>query len=491
MRLVRFWDYFMRRKPLLVALFVMVASAVCSYQWAARRHGMNAETVATESPVVQTVDNGLELHILDENQAPVYRMALSNDFQLATVEVGTGSLANETYVRILDAAGNLVAGEYTTIYDPAQSEAKAEPESGVKYYFPETPKSYTVALAPGMKIELQSGAVKFYSTLDGVEVAEFAPRTEVESYIVTAGGLKRADWGDTQAQAVMYRQLKRYAEQQISRYRESIPEHVLYNKTLEAEKKAEIARFYAKLLPADQEAYTEFVEQLGRGGAPVITYRGALEYMLGETVDLLGLLDVHDNEDGEIAREKITAEGAVDFTKPGSYELVYSVTDSDGNTTRLTLTIVVTEERADAPSQTPSEDRPANLPSEVNGGDASVTRPTEEPAVIDMGAGVGVSEVAAEEIGTVWSAQELKVDYEPVAETAEEMSSVTEIVDEDTARKTTGETPTRPVERKTEKAAATNEETESKKVGANVFLIVVGLLVFCGLVKFIFDHYIR
>lgn len=489
MRLVRVWDYFMRRKPLLVALFVMVVSAAYSYQWASRQHGMNTETI-TESPVAQTIDSGLELHILGENQAPVYQITLDNDFRQATVEVGASSLASETYVRILDAAGNLVAGEYTTIYDSAQGEAKMDLESGVKYYFPETPKSYTVALVPGMKIELQARGVKFYSTLDGIEVAEFAPRTELESYIVTTGGLRRADWDDSQAQAVMYQQLKRYAEQQISQYQENIPEHVLYNKTLEAERKAEIARLYAKLLPADQEAYAGFVEQLRRGGAPVITYRGALEYRLGEVVDLLALFDIHDNEDGEIARDKLTVEGAVDFTKPGSYELVYGVTDSDDNTTQLALTIVVMEERVDTPSQTPSEDRPVNLPSDVNGGGNEGNNPNEVPAV-DMGVGVGVSEAATEENGTVWSAQELKVDYEPIVEVTGETSSAAESVTEGAEQKATGETPAQPVDRKAEQATAANEKTESKRADVNVFLIVAGLLVFCGLVKFIFDHYVR
>ena len=51
--------------------------------------------------------------------------------------------------------------------------------------------------------------------------------------------------------------------------------------------------------------------------APVITYRGATEYKLGETVDLLELLDIHDNEDGEIAKENLNVEGDVDFTQPG------------------------------------------------------------------------------------------------------------------------------------------------------------------------------
>lgn len=516
MRLVRIWDYFMRRKPLLVALFVMLASGLCSYNLTAQRRGVSSENLA-EISVAQAIDNGLALHILDENQAPIYQMILSDDFRQATITIGAGSLASETYVRILDAAGNLIVGEYTTIYDPVQNgteetmvagdmepnvtddadapETSEVPEvSGVKYYFSETPKNYSVALTPGMKIELQAKNVKFYSTLDGAEVAEFAPRTATESYVVSANGLKRADWDEVKAQDIMYGQLKRYADQQIRQYQENISEHVLYNKTLDVEKKAEIARLYAKLLPTDQENYSEFIEQLQKGGVPTMIYRGALEYKQGEIVDLLELLDVHDNEDGEIARGEIVVEGAVDFAKPGSYELVYSVTDSDNNTTQLRLTIVVTEEQVDVPSQVPSEERPATVPSEVNGGETEAIEPIEELAVMDMGIGTGVSEVATDETGVVWSAQEFKVDYEPVEEEVTDVANAAEIVADNATQEAAESMPTQVPEQKAEQVAETASKkmkAGSKTVGANVFFIAAGLLVCCGLIKFIFDHYIR
>ena len=493
MKLLQIWDYLMRRKPLLVALFVVIMSGFCGYRFAAQRHSVSSEALAP-IPVVKTIDNGLELHVLDDKQSPVYQLTFSDNFQQAAIEVNANSLASETYVRILDATGSLVAGEYTVIYDRAK-DVTEESGTGVKYYFPETPKSYQVALTPGMQIELQAQNVRFYSTLDGAEVTEYTPRAQSETYIVTAGGLRRADWSEIQAQEIIYRQLQRYASQEISAYQASIPEHVLYNKTLDAAKKSEIARLYAQLLPQDKESYSEFVEQLQKGGAPVITYRGATEYKLGETVDLLELLDIHDNEDGEIAKENLNVEGGVDFTQPGSYDVVYTVTDSDGNTTQLTLTIVISETKVDAPDQIPSEDRPVNKPSDGNAGDGSVNGDTdgavvEQPAGI--GAGVGVGETVMDEAGTVWGALEAKVDYAPAATEMEASEEVGDVV-EDKTKAITSDNSSQKVSQRAEQTNETSsgETTKDKTSGSSVFLIILGILAFCGLTKFIFDHYIR
>ena len=496
MKLLQIWDYLMRRKPLLVALFVVIMSGFCGYRFAAQRHSVSSEALAP-IPVVKTIDNGLELHVLDDKQVPVYQLTFSDNFQQATIEVNANSLASETYVRILDATGNLVAGEYTVIYDQAKGAAE-ESGAGVKYYFPETPKSYQVALTPGMQIELQAQNVRFYSTLDGAEVTEYTPRAQSETYIVMAGGLQRADWSETQAQEIIYRQLRRYASQEISAYQASIPEHVLYNKTLDAAKKSEIARLYAQLLPQDKESYSEFVEQLQKGGAPVITYRGATEYKLGEIVDLLELLDIHDNEDGEIAKENLSVEGDVDFTQPGSYDVIYTVIDSDGNTTQLTLTIVISETKVDAPDQIPSEDRPVNKPSDGNAGDVGDGDTDEtiddvaEEHPAGIGAGVGVGETVMDEAGTVWGALEAKVDYAPAATEMEASEEVGDVV-EDKTKAITSDNSSQKVSQRAERTneASGGETTKDKTSGSNVFLIILGILAFCGLTKFIFDHYIR
>lgn len=511
MRLIRIWDYVMRRKLLLVVFFVMLASGFCGCRFVAQLLGRSTNIAISQdslasAPAVETVDNGLALQILGENQALAYQVTFRDNFRQAVIEINTSSLASETYVRILDAAGNLVAGEYTVIYDQAESvETSGASEedgvsevpevsgvSGVKYYFPGTPKSYQVALTPGMRVELRAENVRLCSTLSGVEVAEFAARAESETYVVMDGGLRREDWSEIEAQEVIYRQLKRYAGVEISAYQAEIPEYVLHNRKLDVEKKTKIMRLYAELLSEDQAEYTEFIEELRRGGKPTMSYRGATEYKRGDKIDFLELIDIHDNEDGELAREGVKVVGEVDFGKAGSYELSYMITDSDGNTTQLQLTIVITEERADAPSQIPSEDQPVAAPIESIGGDdmgVGVGLP-EEVTTPEVGGGIGADNETMEEIATGWGAPELKVDYGDDADT--ETSEAAQITKEtgEMTKVATAEKTTRP-EQKVEKTAEKADNIEIDKKAPNVFLLILGGLVLCGLAKFIFDHYVR
>lgn len=491
MSLLRIWDYIMRRKPLLVAFFVVLAGGVYAYNSLTAQSRVNTETMSSvnQVPVVKTVDNGLVLNIFNEKQEPVYRLTIQNNFQEAIVEVNPNSLASEAYVRILDSAGNLVAGEYTTIYDQAQEdmeERETQEEQTVQYFFPGTPKRYQIVLADEMKVELKAQNAKIYSTLDNVEIPELSPRTESESYIFTVEGLRRADQTEVEAKAILYQQMKCYVEGELATYRENIPEHVLYNKSLDAENKAWMMQLYAQLAPEDQAPYTEFVEQLKRGGVPVITYRGATEYKSGEVVDLLELFDIYDNEDGKITNDNLTVSGAVDFAQPGTYELIYAVKDSDGNEVQYKLNVTILDERVDVPSQIPGEERPIEKPIEGE------VKPDEAPSEIGAGVGVTVDDDATgDEVATVWSAQDLRVDYEKTVVADEEMENDTPEPEskEDQATKTTPIS--RVPEENTTQTTPTEQKPEKDKSSKNFFIIVLGVLACCGLVKFICDHYVR
>ncbi len=63
----------------------------------------------------------------------------------------------------------------------------------------------------------------------------------------------------------------------------------------------------------------------------------------GSSFDPLEGVHATDVEDGDFAVEQIRVTGSVDTSTPGTYELTYSVTDVDGNTTTVTRTITVTE----------------------------------------------------------------------------------------------------------------------------------------------------
>lgn len=492
MRAVQIWDYLMRRKPLLVAFFVVIASGFCGYQFAAKHRVVHSENLVV-APVAQSIDNGLALQIMGENQTPVYTLSLDDKFQQANIEVKADLLDSEAYVRILDATGNLITGDYTALHDGAKSNG-GDNATGVKYYFSDAPKAYQVALTPGMRIELHAQNVQFYSSLDGNIVTEYAPRAIDETYVVMHDGLRRDDWSEAQAQDVLYQQLSRYINQQITQYMIEIPEHVLHNKALDVTKKAEIVRLYTQLTSADQASYTDFITQLQRGGIPTITYRGKTEYKIGDKVDFLDFIDIYDNEDGEIAKESLRSEGVVDFSQPGSYRLKYIATDSDGNTTELELMITIIDKKVDAPDQIPGEDRPIDTPVDDNISEDNISQPSQpDENLSSEGVGVTIDEEAAGVTGTIWGALAARVDYEPSTEETEVITDIKEEaggeskpIDEASGHEVS--------ERETETASSNTDQkptsqTESPEI--NLFFVILGILAVCGLIKFIFDHYIR
>ena len=61
---------------------------------------------------------------------------------------------------------------------------------------------------------------------------------------------------------------------------------------------------------------------------------------IGQTVNLLEGVTANDKEDGDLT-SSITYTGEVDFNKVGSYIIIYSVIDSDGNLTEVEKTFIV------------------------------------------------------------------------------------------------------------------------------------------------------
>ena len=73
---------------------------------------------------------------------------------------------------------------------------------------------------------------------------------------------------------------------------------------------------------------------------PVITGADNVSISEGTSFDPMAGVTAIDTEDGNITKDiKIT--GSVDINKPGKYELTYTVTDSDGNTTTVKRVIIV------------------------------------------------------------------------------------------------------------------------------------------------------
>ncbi|MFD1716447.1 immunoglobulin-like domain-containing protein [Georgenia deserti] len=74
---------------------------------------------------------------------------------------------------------------------------------------------------------------------------------------------------------------------------------------------------------------------------PVLEGVDSVEVAEGAEFDPMEGVSATDAEDGDLTSE-ITVDGSVDTTTPGDYELVYSVTDSDGTTVTATRIVTVT-----------------------------------------------------------------------------------------------------------------------------------------------------
>lgn len=77
--------------------------------------------------------------------------------------------------------------------------------------------------------------------------------------------------------------------------------------------------------------------------APTITGDSETKINPNSTFDPLSTMQAADKEDGDITSDIQVVDNPVDTSKPGSYEVAYEVTDSDGNKANFTRTVIVTQ----------------------------------------------------------------------------------------------------------------------------------------------------
>ena len=92
------------------------------------------------------------------------------------------------------------------------------------------------------------------------------------------------------------------------------------------------------------------MEKLTINSSPVISLKnlatvvdGNIFVSKGEDFDAKSYIVVNDEEDGEITVDKVVVTGKVDTKKVGTYNINYSVSDSEGEVTNLKQTVIVEE----------------------------------------------------------------------------------------------------------------------------------------------------
>ncbi len=509
MKLGQIWDYVMRRKGRFLSVslvFVLAGGLVFNSLLKPTVEKLMIDSVTQK----EDYNNSLILKIGDVPGVDGLRMSFQDNFQRATIETWPVELEAEAYVKILDEKGGIRASwtteargvvdnwpeDKTEETDKAEEAEKTDteteesketeelPEQKIKYVFAGAPESRKIELDLGFMIEVQAGRARFYSSLDGEEATSFRPAT-TERYIITQKGLAKMDWGAEKTEREKYQLLKRFLVRQIENYREKLDEKVLYNRLMDVEMKAKIAEAYNHLTPEDQKPYAEFMEILRKGGSPQIIYSGAKKYELGNAEpNWQNLVVVQDNEDGEIDKNMVKISTNANFSQAGIYQVTYLATDSDGNTGELIVQIEIVQLQNNDKNDQKNE--------------------TEQPNEAEK---PNVGQVNPDNLETPVQIQPEGPKNNPLNSSTQEtwrsgMSNGSNAEDPVTPETSTQNEPNaaarveEKIERQTTNSAEVeNKENELKQKKANwgwrVLGILAGAALILGLIRFIFDHYVR
>lgn len=454
------WDYLMRRKPLLWLLLVFLAlgGVIGAKLMMEHRPVVSQAQEIGEGPK-PVYNNSLTFRIPGTSGKPAYELVLASDFRSARINVTDEVLGAEASVKILNPSGQIVESEQTTLED---GEIK----------FTNTPKNYSVALGRGYVIEINGSGVQVLSNLNHSLATAFMPSGATERYVLTSDGIRKASWSDADGKAALYDLLKKYIVGEIETYKAKLTDEVLNNKNLDVAAKTQIVLAYNNLKGVDQEPYREFINHLRRGGVPEITYSGKREFTVGENVDFTKLVSVRDGEDGEYTADQITTMSEVDFSQAGKYTLSYKASDSDRNTVTLKIPITVTEVKAEVVSPEPVEvvpEKPTVDNSNTNSAIAVTSTANAQVPVVggDLNTESNVVETNTDS-ETIWNEQNDIEEIAPVS-VAYPASTTTNETNEPEAKL----------------------ESRGGISPSQIVLLVLGIALLFGLVRFIFDHYVR
>ncbi|MBC6298376.1 DUF5011 domain-containing protein, partial [Listeria sp. FSL L7-1517] len=108
--------------------------------------------------------------------------------------------------------------------------------------------------------------------------------------------------------------------------------------------------------------------------APVISGDNETHITPGDPFDPMDGITAVDGENGDLTKQIKILSNSVDINVPGTYQIVYEVTDSDGNTTTFTRIVVV--DSIKQPSEQPKDT--TNPPSDRQSGKNEVKESTAE-----------------------------------------------------------------------------------------------------------------
>lgn len=185
--------------------------------------------------------------------------------------------------------------------------------------------------------------VKVVSNQTANELTAYNSTQNTLTYEITKYGLKLTNIENFDEYDVLYQDSKQYLINKIQTYKDNVTIDEIQNRRINPKQKVDILCAYNALKSEDRIQFDQFVQEITSGGAPTITLaKDNVQIKRNNNFDFYSLLTIHDNEDGEIlSNSQNTIIQNFDKSKLGTQSVTIVVSDSDNNTSLVTLTVEV------------------------------------------------------------------------------------------------------------------------------------------------------
>lgn len=303
----------------------------------------------TYTKIETSFDHQSSLKLLGKVYQTVgFEMSFSNYYKLASLTFGGSNLGNQinwwksnpdtvcASIKIKDSNDELLS-DWTV--------------KGQGYFSSLENRQSSIELEYGYKIEVYyyfgGQYINVYSknSSNNKAIEAYSSKDNTKTFEVTEYGLKLLNEDNFDTKEVMYEVIKDDWIKEIRDIQESLNEESLSNRNEDIKIKNKIVTLYNRLEDKDKpQDIEELLNKIKRGGSPIITLKNvSLTINKGDNIDLYSLISIYDNEDFVIESNKdnVLISGEYDVAKERTYSIKYSVTDMDGNTSTVNLTLIV------------------------------------------------------------------------------------------------------------------------------------------------------
>lgn len=186
--------------------------------------------------------------------------------------------------------------------------------------------------------------VGVFSQITGARITDYNCTDNTIIYEVTKDGLILKNKQDFNVKDVLCSANDSFVKQYLDEYIANVSDEELEYLRKNTKIKYEVVSAYNLLSSEDKSAYSEFINNLLKGKAPVISAKNdKITIKQGAKIDLYGLVSISDFADFviDVDSDFVKIETSLNTKVAGEYDVVYSVKDSSGNNVTKTIKVVV------------------------------------------------------------------------------------------------------------------------------------------------------